>query len=258
MKTHQNQHYQLANNLTEGLRRGDLTDTIEPLFTIDQYESKMGEDRDVLVLRFRAADKEPAIDLMEFIEKGYPYVLDADISTGEERDGKYSVFVEIERSPKAPGQLKDLLNGISQLCDNTKWRFRFYKDIQGFDFSEEAIEEHVPLTPEEYDQNKESHEHKAVSNFFDQGATDSVEMDENKNLIFTKPYSESLTTKFVALGDYNVLKEALKGPLQLDEASQSQVSYLNKYLGNYDINKIEGCFLIRNGDKAVIIRKDRW
>ena len=28
--------------------------------------------------------------------------------------------------------------------------------------------------------------------------------------------------------------------------------------GNYDINKIEGHFLIRNGDKAVILQKSIW
>jgi hypothetical protein len=34
--------------------------------------------------------------------------------------------------------------------------------------------------------------------------------------------------------------------------------YLNKYLGNYDINKIEDHFLIRNGERAVILAKTSW
>ena len=34
--------------------------------------------------------------------------------------------------------------------------------------------------------------------------------------------------------------------------------YLNKYLGNYDINKIENHFLIRNGDRAIILSKEIW
>lgn len=251
-------HKQPVNNLTEGLRRSDLKDTIEPLFTIDQYQSKMGEDRDVLVLRFRAADKEPAIDLMEFIEKGYPFVLDADISSGEERDGKYSIFVEMERTKKAPGQIKDLLNGISQLCDCTDWRFRFYKDMEGYDFSEDAIRECVPLTPEDYEVERIAKQTSDVSDFFDQGALDSVEVGEGRQITFHKPYSESLTATLIALGDYELLKEALKGAIQLDETSHKQITYLNKYLGNYDIHKIENHFLIRNGDQAVIIAKDTW
>jgi hypothetical protein len=34
--------------------------------------------------------------------------------------------------------------------------------------------------------------------------------------------------------------------------------FLAKYIGNYDINKIGNKFLIRNGDRAVVIEKDRW
>ena len=81
---------QRPNKLFEGLREGDLKGCVEGLFTVDQYTSKMGHDRDCAVLRFRVNDKFPAIDMMEFIERGYSFVLDSDISSGEERDGKYS------------------------------------------------------------------------------------------------------------------------------------------------------------------------
>jgi hypothetical protein len=36
------------------------------------------------------------MDLVEFIEKGYKFILDADMSAGEENDGQYQVFVEME------------------------------------------------------------------------------------------------------------------------------------------------------------------
>ena len=36
--------------------------------------------------------------LENFIEKGYPFVLDADVTSGEQSDGTYKVFVEIERN----------------------------------------------------------------------------------------------------------------------------------------------------------------
>jgi hypothetical protein len=242
----------------EGLRRSDLKDMVDNHFTIDQFQSKMGDDKNTIVLRFRAVDKEPATDLMEFIEKGYDFVLDADVSSGEERDGQYSIFVELERTPKAPGEIKDLLNGLTQLCDCADWRFRWYKDSEGYDFSEEEIKKCVPLTPEEYEAKVHAEDTGEVADFFDQGSVDEIEMDESRNITFTKLYSESLTAKLIAIGDYNVLKEALQGALQLDESSRSQMLYLNKYLGNYDINKIEGHFLIRNGDRAVILQKSTW
>jgi hypothetical protein len=231
---------------------------VDNLFTVDQFQSKMGDDKDIITLRFRAASKEPSIDLMEFLERGYEFILDADTSSGEERDGGYSVFVELERTKHAPAQIKDIINGISQLCDCTDWRFRWYKDIKGYDFSEENIIECVPLTPEEYERSIEGEDAGEVADFFDQGAIDSVEVDENKNVTFTKPYAQPLTAKVIAIGEYNTLKNALRGALQLDESSRGQVSYLNKYLGNYDINKIENHFLIRNGDRAIILAKATW
>lgn len=253
----QNQQYKV-NKIMEGLRRHDLKDMVDPRFTVDQYQSKMGNDSDIIVLRFRAKNKEPAIDLMEFIERGYPFVLDADRSSGEERDGYYSIFVELERTANAPKQVESLINGISQLCDQTMWRFRWYKDTHSFDFSVDSFMENVPLTPEEYETRMHTSEELEVSEFFDQGAIDSISVNEHKKITFTKPFAESLSAKFVAIGEYELLKNALKGPLQLDESSRNQIMYLNKYLGNYDINKIEGHFLIRNGEKAVILAKENW
>lgn len=247
-----------ASNLTEGLRRGDLKDMIMHTFTVDQYQSKMGLDKNIIVLRFRAADKEPAIDLMEFIERSYDFVLDADKSSGEEKDGNYSVFVEFERSIEAPAQVKRLLTDISQLCNIKDWRFRWYKDTTGHYFDEELFADVVPLTPEDYESRVRTSDMSEVVEFFNQGALDSIIVDENNNITFNKSYAEPLTVKFITFGDYNVIKNALNGPLQLDESSRGQMLYLNKYLGNYDINKIEGHFLIRNGTKAIILSKQSW
>jgi hypothetical protein len=244
--------------LFEGLRRGDLKDSIDPIFTIDQFRSKMGQDKDIIVLRFRANDKNPAIDVMEFLEKGYPFVLDADISSGEEKDGKYSVFVELERTPQAASQIKEIVNGISQLCANEEWKFRFHKDYHSKDFSEDTITEEVPLTPEDYESRLTEMDTMEANEFFDQGALDEVSVDNESNITFEKPFAESLTAKLVAIGEYNDLKDTLPGAIQLDEASRSQTAYLEKYLGNYDINKINEHFLIRNGKRAAIIKKDNW
>ena len=63
--------------LNEGLRRGDLDKYVSETFSIDRYSSKMGEDSDIVVLGFTVKDKMPATDLMEFIETGYTFVLDA-------------------------------------------------------------------------------------------------------------------------------------------------------------------------------------
>lgn len=244
--------------LFEGLRAGDLADMVYPTFTLDQFKSKMGRDKDVVVMAFKVKEKLPAIDLMEFIEKGYQFALDADMSTGEERNGMYSVFVELERNQDIPRQIMELLNGVSLLCDCQEWNFRYFKDMNLYHATESNLSQHIPLTEVDYSNKMQVLKQDKVSNFFDQGAIDSVEVDEDNNLRFSKPYSETLQLKLLAMGDYEHLKEKVQGGIQLDETSRNETLYLEKYLGNYEIHKIDNKFLIKNGDSAVIVQKEGW
>lgn len=245
-------------NLIEGLRTADLKDYVSEYFTIDRFRSKMGEDKDIVVLGFRVKEKYPAIDLMEFIEKGYPFILDADMSAGEEQDGQYQVFVEVERTPNLPEQMRKLLSGISQLTDNWDWKFRYQKSNGAVPFSEQKIVEHVPLSPAQYETKVLEIKNKDVNRFFNQGSLDGVTVEADNSMTFKKPYFGNLHMKLVSMGKYDDVKQALPGALSLDENSQSQVYFLQKYLGNYEINKIGDKFLIRNGNYAMIAEKDRW
>ncbi len=249
---------QKRQQLNEGLNRHDLKGYVSEYFTIDRYKSKMGEDADIVVLGFRVNEKYPAIDLMEFIEKGYNFILDADVSAGEEMDGHYQVFVEMERTPNLPSQMRLLLGGISQLCDCYNWKFRYQKSNGAVPFSEEKIVEHVPMTRDEYANKILEIKNRDVSKFFDQGAIDEVRLEEDGTLTFKKPFFGPLKMKFVRLGSYDDVKETVPGALSLDENGQSQVYFLQKYLGNYEINKIGDKFLIRNGNKAIVAEKDSW
>lgn len=243
--------------LNEGLRSGDLENYVSELFTVDRYKSKMGEDSDVLVLSFKVKEKYPAIDLMEFIEKGYNFILDADISAGEEHDGQYQVFVEMERTPQLKSQLSELLGGIGQLCNCKEWKFKYQKESNAVTFNAESVSKHIPLTSEDYSSKLISIKENDVKNFFDQGSTE-VTLDENNMLTFQRMYAGPIQAKFIAIGPYDKVKDTVPGKLSLDEASQSQMFFLTKYIGNYEINKIGNKFLIRNGDQAVVIEKDRW
>lgn len=242
---------QKPQQLNEGLRARDLKDFVSELFTVDQYRSKMGEDKDIVVLGFRVTEKNPAADLMEFMERGYRFILDADMSAGEEHDGQYQVFVEIERTEALPGQLEDLLRGISQLTDINEWKYRYQKAGNSVEYSKDSVKENIPLTPELYEQHVLKSKNTDVKEFFDQGSVE-VELDENNTLTFSRPYSSNIKAQFVAIGDYDDVKDTVPGALSLSESSKTV--FLEKYLGNYDINKIGDKFLIRNKDKAVVIK----
>jgi hypothetical protein len=244
-------------NLIEGLRSGDLKEFVNDTFTVDQFKSKMGEDRDIVVISFSVREKHPAMDLVEFIEKGYKFILDADMSAGEEHNGQYRVFVELERTPKLPGQLKHMFEGISQLCDFYDWQFVYQKSSTVLPFNDQAITEQIPMTQEAYDLKIMEFKNTDIQEFFDQGVVD-VDLAEDNTLTFSKTYGGDVTAKFISIGDYEDVKQTVPGALALDESSHGEVTFLNKYLGNYDINKIGDKFLIRNGTRAVVIEKGRW
>jgi hypothetical protein len=138
--------------LRENLERGDLKRLVHNELHIDQYKSKMGDDADVCVVSFKVNGKQPSTDLVNFIEKGYEYVLDADVSSGEKEGGDYLVFVELERTEKLPQQIIKIMEDILNLTEQkiSDWRVRYYRSKEDHDLSEDTLSEIVSLTPEEY------------------------------------------------------------------------------------------------------------
>jgi len=136
-----------------GLEKGDLKRLVHTELHIDEYASKMGDDRDICVLSFKVSDKEPALDLVNFIEKGYVWVLDADVSSCEMDDGEYIVFVEIERNQQVPKQIMDLMSDVMNLTlqDISDWRVRYRSVKKDHELSVESLAAIIPATPEKYE-----------------------------------------------------------------------------------------------------------
>jgi hypothetical protein len=145
------------NILAENLEQGDLKRLVHSELHIDEYKSKMGDDADVCVLSFKVAGKEPSMDLVNFIEKGYSYVLDADVSSGEKEGGDYLVFVELDRTPELPNQIVEIIEDILNLTeqDAGDWRVRYRKSSADHVLTVEDLEKIIPLTPEEYNKKYE-------------------------------------------------------------------------------------------------------
>lgn len=139
--------------LRENLEMGDLTRLVHDELHIDEYKSKMGTDADVCVISFKVAGKEPSADLVSFIEKGYDFVLDADVSSGEKEGGDYLVFVELERTDKLPEQILEIMEDIMNLTEQKvkEWRVRYYKSTTDNELTQESLANVIPLTPEAYD-----------------------------------------------------------------------------------------------------------
>jgi len=139
-------------NLTEGLEKGDLAHLVMPKVTVDEYKSKMGSDKDIVVVSFQVRSKEPALDLVNFLEKSYDWVVDSDLSSGELFDGSYVVFVEIERDADLGENLISMFTDLENLTDFKldDWRLVYFKTKKVVEMSVEGINAAMPTSPEAY------------------------------------------------------------------------------------------------------------
>jgi hypothetical protein len=138
--------------LNEGSRAGDLDYLIGKKLHIDEFESKMGSNRSVVTVSFKTKQREPALDLVRFLENGYDWVLDADVSTGEVDDGEYLVFMEMQRKPDLTKKIMEMLEDLRYLTniEPTKWQYRWYKQRDYSPVTKESLEETIPNTPNRY------------------------------------------------------------------------------------------------------------
>lgn len=240
--------------LNEGLRPLDLKGMVYPMFEVDTYRSKMGEDRDVCVLSFQVKDRAPAKDLMEFIEKGYHYVLDSDISSGENEDGEYSVFVEIPRTTKLAENIKEITYGVYKLTGIEHFKFKYNTANQEHNVTEETLRNIIPASPIEYDGFINRMRTEDIKRFFSKTLMDDLTLNGDVITIH-KPFNQMIKLRMIKEATLDTILEGVTDTISMDEMAMSEIFWLTKVLGNYNINKIGENFVFDNNGHAMIMQR---
>lgn len=144
------------NQLFEALEYQDMVGMIKPTIHVDEFASKMGDDDDVIVISFFVRSKEAARDLVNWFEKGYDFVLDADQSPGEIRPGRFLVYLELRRRSSAGRWVNDMIDDLQTLTDIKPNEWTMHYDGQDLPFSQETFDATVPLSPKEYRRRREA------------------------------------------------------------------------------------------------------
>jgi hypothetical protein len=236
------------------LHPNDLEYLVSNIFEVDSYASKMGEDKDVVVLSFTVEDKGPAEDLVNFIERGYDFVLDADATPGELKDGKYKVFVEMERNKHVPEHIMEILNGMGKLTGIDDFKFRYYKSFTSVPVDEQTLSETIPTSKQDYEVTIKENTLNNFSNFFNRSFIEAINAD-NEDLIFQKMYSDPLRMRIKGAGATQSVYESLPGKIMLESKDISEVLFLSKYIGNYNITKVGNDFVFENSGYAVVLER---
>lgn len=242
--------------VNETLLAGDLQLLVSSVVEIDSYKSKIGEDEKMLVLSFNIDDKEPADDLARFLELGFDWVIDADATDGPLDTGKYKVFVEIERNKHVPERLIELLEAVKKLTNIKDFRFRYYKSFKTHLADEENIRNFVPLDKDSYNISIKENRLNNFSNFFSRSYVDNIEVLED-DITFHKMFAESLQMKIKDFGTTKQVYDRLGGRIDIGTKAISESIFYTKYLGNYNITKVNDVYVFENDNHALVLERAR-
>ena len=237
-----------------GLQKADLTDMVDHIFEIDSFKSKMGEDNNIVTLSFSTKTNETAKDLVNFLEKGYSFILDADATSGEQRDGTYKVFVEMERNDSIPDQILEIIDGVGKLAGTDKFKFRYYKNFRSLEATLDNLQENIPSDPDDYGIKVNDVALESYANFFNKSFLETVHMDDNI-LTIKKIYGDPLHFNFIDIGDKDYIDASINETISVDDNNFAEIIYLSKYLGDYNITKFGNKITFENKNKVLVLTR---
>ena len=189
---------------------------------------------------------------MNFIEKGYPFVLDADATAGEQSDGTYKVFVEIERDRHISDNILEIVDGVGKLADLDKFKFRYYKNFRSKPVEKAVLDSIIPQDARAYEQKVNESNLENYKNFFNNSYLEELDMHDDK-LRIKKAYAEPLVFEFKDFGKKEEVLERLDEKINVNDFAE--VIYLCKYVGDYNITKYGDKLMFENADSALVLKR---
>ena len=178
--------------LKESLLENDLKWLVSDEVLIDMHKTKMGKDKDYMVLAIAVNDRTPANDLAQFIENSVYKFEDVEVSPATDSKGRYLIYVELARNPEAVETINGVLHDASKLSGIDEWKFKTTGMGNYVPFDKDTLAQQLILDPAEYDRlHPEQPE--------EQGEQGDAGQDEEENQAAEEkqPTEESLTTESI-------------------------------------------------------------
>jgi hypothetical protein len=240
--------------INESLQAADLRHFVKKVIEVDAFKSKIGDDQDIVTISFTVDHEDPAKDLENFIEMGYDFVLDADVSPGELDDGTYKVYVELERNRHVAEQIKEILDGVEKITGITDFRFRYFKNFKSQEATEDNLASAIPMDKNSYEAATERSKLDNFQEFFVNSYADEIKL-LDESISFKRVYGDTIKFDIVTSGTRQEVYNEVKGPIMLENAGMAEVMFLSKYIGNYNITKVSDKFIFENRGWAVALKR---
>lgn len=240
------------------LKNGDLAGTVLPDISIDEFEPKAGNDREVIVVAFYLDDQPPAEDLNTFIQRGFIDTLDVEVSPNTDEEGRYLVFVEMSRNDTFPNKFQALLKDVENLTGEMDWQVKTYlADDQIFPFNDPALFNWVILDPEQYvpkDKFKMKEIDEGIVDFFNESLVSNLTIDGYD--ITLSHNRRKIVAEVIDVGDYdtvigrNFLSESAFGVGQ----NSHEANVLQSMLGNCQVLPLGKYLCVSRDDKVMLLK----
>jgi hypothetical protein len=132
------------------LKEGDLKNVLLKKLSIDEFEPKTGDAKDVLVLGFQVTESNVGEDLYGFLNGAVVEVRDIEVSPNPNDDGYYMVFVEMDRKEGVLEDIKTLIRDTERLAGKLAWEAKTYLNDDYLPLSEDEIYEYIITDPANY------------------------------------------------------------------------------------------------------------
>jgi hypothetical protein len=146
-----------------------------------------------------------------------------------------------------------MLYGLKRLTGLNDWKFKYHKDQDKYEVSEETLKKVIPSSPSLYEGKLKQYKVEDLKRFFNKTLMDDLTLEDGVITIH-KPYDKKIYLKVIEEGlKENILNSTES--LALDNASMGEIFWLTKVLGDYNINKTGDKFVFENGDNAIILQR---
>jgi len=225
------------------LQHGDLKELMVPRISIDEFNPKTGEAKDVIVTALYMTEKQPAEDLTQFIETGAYETLDVETSPNPDDDGHHLVFIEMKRDEDFLTKLKKIVEDIENLVGLKDYDVKSYFAEDSYKISDPALGSFIIQDPSQYmtkeeftkaqEDKKVEQEKLDVVNFIKDSYINKLGM-ENNILEFSSSNGKQ-TFEMLNFGKA-VLDEYAHKPILVNNIEDNKLQYS---LGrNWSVNKL--------------------
>lgn len=133
-----------------GLKVEDLKDTILKKLSIDEYEPKTGDSKDVMVVGFSCKESSQGQDLYNFINSSIFEVRDVEVSPNPNPEGFYMVFVEMDRNQDSLKTIREMVKDVENVAGKLNWVGKTHLTDEFHPLFDEGIANFIIEDPENY------------------------------------------------------------------------------------------------------------